>query len=345
MSNCEDDANQTINEELRRNGIMQTSIKEDLEQMNMSTASKWLKSVPDVSGILTLIEDPSFIGYISQSTDVTEADKFNLMECLDKLKNEAEYLLVMSENLRKVQSDKSGDSCEEEDGLKSKTKRSFSCIESSPIKKADEAVNSLPAMPLNDQIESNLIGSELGLQLNDLRNRLSKSENEKRTIQEQLIVLVKHNDELTKEMGLLREHFENKEDYSEGYGISQLQSPSRQKKSAATSFSQLQDRARNLLNASPNNTIDSTTVLLQLVEDFCREGERVVDEGKKDKDDLQAQVCFIFYLLTWHVAVYLFRCCPRKFWFDICSAICISDFVIVFTLFYYLVKIPFFFDF
>lgn len=62
-------------------------------------------------------------------------------------------------------------------------------------------------------------------------------------------------------------------------------------------FSELQEKAKALLNSSatssavPNvSNTTSAAQLLQFIEDFCREGDRVVDENKKDRVDLQKQV-------------------------------------------------------
>lgn len=59
------------------------------------------------------------------------------------------------------------------------------------------------------------------------------------------------------------------------------------------SISELQERAKHLLNAPPDVSSENATLLLQLIEDFCREGDKFVEVGKRDKDDLQAEVCFI----------------------------------------------------
>lgn len=37
--------------------------------------------------------------------------------------------------------------------------------------------------------------------------------------------------------------------------------------------------------------------LIQLVEELCREGERITDEAKKDKEDLRQQVSFYIFLI------------------------------------------------
>ncbi|KAI8037701.1 hypothetical protein M5D96_009201 [Drosophila gunungcola] len=65
---------------------------------------------------------------------------------------------------------------------------------------------------------------------------------------------------------------------------------------SSASFVALQERARHLLSSSPvkeqpsRDMANSTVTLLQMIEDFCREGDKVVECGKKDREDLQSQV-------------------------------------------------------
>lgn len=44
------------------------------------------------------------------------------------------------------------------------------------------------------------------------------------------------------------------------------------------------------MNVDGGNNTTNAAQLLQFIEDFCREGDRVVDENKRDKVDLQKQV-------------------------------------------------------
>lgn len=60
-----------------------------------------------------------------------------------------------------------------------------------------------------------------------------------------------------------------------------------------SSFSELQDRAKRFFNDAPNTTTENVTQLLQLIEDFCREGDKLVEEEKQIKRDLQEQVCIL----------------------------------------------------
>lgn len=73
--------------------------------------------------------------------------------------------------------------------------------------------------------------------------------------------------------------------YHSSYGISQLRSPQRHPANKAeTSFTALQDRAKQYFNDT--NTSDVS----QLLEDFCRECDKHVEEEKEKMKDLQEQV-------------------------------------------------------
>ncbi|XP_012159828.1 pericentrin isoform X3 [Ceratitis capitata] len=175
----------------------------------------------------------------------------------------------------------------------------------------DQLLNSLPpdlnrlradiAMRNNDELFSTPGGnaSELNFQVHELKNRLVKSETDRVKLQEELEHTIKRNAELGEELQVLRDQLSqlnslNHTDYAEGYGHGSLRSPPRASGSerSSTSFTQLQEKARNILSSptqqQPNN--DATVVLLQMIEDFCREGDKVVECGKKDREDLQLQI-------------------------------------------------------
>lgn len=72
-------------------------------------------------------------------------------------------------------------------------------------------------------------------------------------------------------------------------------------------LAELQDKARTLVADWKNG---SDHPLIQLVEELCREGERITDEAKKDKEDLRQQVSNIYVLI-----VAPMNCFPRFFFF------------------------------
>lgn len=71
-----------------------------------------------------------------------------------------------------------------------------------------------------------------------------------------------------------------------------MRSPQRQAlNKSVTSFSALQERAKQYFNDS--NATENVTQMLQLIEDFCREGDKLIEEEKEAKRDLQEQVNII----------------------------------------------------
>ncbi|KAH8234866.1 hypothetical protein KR032_004625 [Drosophila birchii] len=208
--------------------------------------------------------------------------------------------------------------CEAEDGLKttgavlSKFLRTNSLNDqqmgvanqrkhSSP--EAGKTHTSLPP----DLYEQEGNASQLSFQLVELKNRLIKSESDRQKLQQQLSHTIDRNAELGQELQALRDQFSqlnslNHTDYNEGYGLGGPGMKSLQEQEgldqSSASFVALQERARHLLSSSspvkdaqplrdPGN---STVILLQMIEDFCREGDKVVEYGKKDREDLQSQI-------------------------------------------------------
>lgn len=86
--------------------------------------------------------------------------------------------------------------------------------------------------------------------------------------------------------------------FAPSYGISQLRSPQRHPAhKSVTSFTALQERAKQYF--SGNNTSDVS----QLLEDFCRECDKHVEEEKEKIKDLQEQVSLaVVALLLYSIA-------------------------------------------
>ncbi|XP_055383678.1 golgin subfamily A member 4 isoform X7 [Condylostylus longicornis] len=354
VSLCEDDFNSTFLEDLQKLSISQhgqstligdiSNVSESGDNLDNSFFNEPLmkklifettlqkRLVPDVSSLLNVVDDPELLMYISTNTDsndnkspntILTSDKFNLKDCIEKLKNEAQMLLELSENLfQKKQLNDSDlptttneeekqDACEE-DGLRNtrspkKVLRANSMNEN--LLRADSErqsnylshLSSLPPdlnkivnfeLNLEDYTSSGGPVSELNFHVNELRSRLVKSESDKVKLQQELNATIKRNCELGVELAALRDQLEhldsNREEYTEGYGIGDIKSPQRMKNiKHSNNFAQLQEKARNLLG-TPKKTNDAD-ILLQIIEDFCREGDKVIECGKKDHDDLQAQ--------------------------------------------------------
>ncbi|XP_055905928.1 nucleoprotein TPR isoform X7 [Eupeodes corollae] len=324
VNNCEDDLNATLLDEVQRIMANRTidggGDDHDLNNSqlnNCSMLSKRVRFAPDVSGLLDVVDDPHLISYVSSksvgiSNSADLVDDFDLNECLERLKSEAVFLLELSEEIQKKNerkaSESSGaekvDSCEE-DGMKN-----YSFVRASSFneniwqsKKAtsQQLLLSLPpdlnrVHALNESLDdfsSSIAASELNFQFHEFKNRLVKAENERSRMQHELELAIQRNKELSAQVIQLRDQLQNmdlREDY-QGYGLGLIKSPQRiEDEKPTTSFIQLQEKARHILSSPTQQSNNATSTLLQMIEDFCREGDKVVENGKRDRDDLQSQV-------------------------------------------------------
>lgn len=236
VSVCEVDLNNTLLHQLHQVCADANVSADDNNQTAISIdsncPSNQRRLIPDVSGILTLIEDPSLVNFVDQANEST----FNLNECVERLKNEAIQLLKLSENLcRKnsangfhTYSDKEDDSCEEYDGLKN----------TSPKKRAKPPqTNSLnenllfgrqnlnaelvhrSSLPIAYKFDMDKIGNncELNVQLNELKNRLVLSENERKHLATELANAVRKQNDLAQLLSAAKDQLHlHGEDISEG---------------------------------------------------------------------------------------------------------------------------------
>ncbi|XP_060659556.1 golgin subfamily A member 4 isoform X4 [Drosophila nasuta] len=291
-------------------------------------ATKQLRLVPDVHSLLEVVEDPSLVQFIDNKSPDDNNDDFDLGDCLERLKSEAAYLLQLSEDLDK-HANESGDPldepekqehevcCEAENGLKTtaplpaaqqqllhKLLRTNSLNDqhlgvAHQRKTAQGVLPSKPLCSLPIDLQQNSgNASELSFQLVELKNRLIKSETDRQKLQQQLTHTIDRNAELGEELQALRDQLSqlnslNHTDYAEGYGLGDMNIHQSQDQTSA-SFAQLQERARHLLTSptkqSAQDPGNATVALLQMIEDFCREGDKVVESGKKDRKDLQSQL-------------------------------------------------------
>ncbi|XP_016965610.1 pericentrin isoform X4 [Drosophila biarmipes] len=292
--------------------------------------TKQMLRVPDVHSLLEVVEDPSLVQFIDSKSNEEPSEDFDLNDCLERLKSEASYLLHLSEDLHKQRPhDESSEHldepekqeqelcCEAEDGLKttvaaqqqvlSKFLRTNS-LNDQQMGVASQRKNSNPeagkthtSLPPDLQQHAGN-ASELSFQLVQLKNRLIKSEADRQNLQQQLSHTIDRNAELGQELQALRDQLSqlnslNHTDYNEGYGLGPMKSLQDQGlDQSSASFLALQERARHLLSSSPVKEVpsrdqaNSTVTLLQMIEDFCREGDKVVESGKKDREDLQSQI-------------------------------------------------------
>ncbi|XP_059216942.1 pericentrin isoform X3 [Stomoxys calcitrans] len=296
--------------------------------LNETLNTTRMRLMPDVHTLMEVVEDPCLVQYITQKNNDNSED-FDLKDCLECLRSEASYLLHLSEDLVKkhnesnerkdsYSSEREKNDSEQEDGLKLQQNRKFIRVNSlneqqlpthrsSLIQQQAQNLTSLPP-DLNrlyqDNWSSTTAGGvnavELHFQLTELKNRLIKSENDRLHLQQELDLTISRNSDLGQELQHLRDQLSqlsslNNVEYNEGYGLgTTIKSPPRLSGSdnSSTGFAQLQEKARNILSTptqkQQNN--DSTVQLLQMIEDFCREGDKVVECSKKDREDLQSQI-------------------------------------------------------
>ncbi|XP_063695962.1 A-kinase anchor protein 9 isoform X2 [Culicoides brevitarsis] len=288
------------------NDIDKGTMNESVIVTASNTSKKFVKYAADMSGILALIEEPSIIGLLSKKGQDQEYD-VNVEDCVERLKKEACRLLGLSQQLCKYKDDEKmsdkSDSCEEEDGLRSSKRRSVAATKSlddnainanqQRYAKIDvPPTNSLPIFTSEDIASISFEPkSELNVKLHELKNRLLKSEDEKRSLETELAETISRHDSLAQELKDVKQQLVSlesaKEMISEGYGVNPMGQPI---KSHATSLLELQERAKTLLGPAENNSTKDQSQLLQLIEDFCRESDRYFDEGKQGEDDLKQQI-------------------------------------------------------
>ncbi|XP_065360074.1 thyroid receptor-interacting protein 11 isoform X6 [Calliphora vicina] len=330
VANCENDITENLAEEVQRLLSCNRTLEEQaLEDFTLNTSllndtlnTSKLRMIPDVQSLLEVVEDPSLIQYVSEkNTDTTE--DFDLKDCLERLRSEASFLLHLSEEVVKkhdskerresFSSEREKHDSEQEDGLKVQQQRKFIRVnslneqqlpthQSSLIQQAHN-LSSLPPdlnkFYLDNNSSSTNNASELNFQLVELKNRLVKSENDRVRLQQELEHTISRNSDLGQELQHLRDQLSqlsslNNVEYNEGYGLGSMKSPQRLSHSehSSSSFALLQEKARNILSTPTQKQQgnDSTVQLLQMIEDFCREGDKVVECSKKDREDLQSQV-------------------------------------------------------
>lgn len=199
VSVCENDLNASLVDELNKYGILRPSLSTpskdrseltfnmndfDMNQSSCSSVdgrSMRLSLVPDVSGILSLIDDPSLLNFVNEKDEIEDClsssfGKFDLNECLEKLKIEADSLLKLSEKMiykRLIDNremDEAQKSLEEEDGLK---------------------------MVKDDNSNQNQRRPMSHTELNDLKNRLLLAETKNQELEKKLSESLAQQNELT----------------------------------------------------------------------------------------------------------------------------------------------------
>lgn len=201
VSVCENNLNATLVEELNKHGILPMSRSNsptppneasDLNQSACSSVgnrSMRLSLVPDVSGILSLIDDPSLLNFVNDNeiNSNSTANGFSLNECVEKLKMEADALLSLSE---KWNPKRFTDNKELEE-----TQKSFEADDGT-FETSNQRLPrmSLPILLTHDR--KPLSHSDL----NDLKNRLLCAETKNQELEKKLAESLAHQQELTQKL-------------------------------------------------------------------------------------------------------------------------------------------------
>lgn len=241
---CEDDLNNTFIEELQKHGVLNLSVgdvEENVENdFNQSVQQKRVRFAPDMSGILSIVDDPSLVEFITQNKDLSSDFRANLDDCLERLKSEALTILGLSEHMVKKNKEEGEHltkevhhSSEEEDGLKrssikrrEKVARAKSLNENllngsrrEIFKENGSNTRSLPIpstkIDVSDTDSEEIPKSELNVQLHELKNRLVKSEDEKRSLEEELAGVISRHDSLVTELTATKVQLETYEGQKE----------------------------------------------------------------------------------------------------------------------------------
>lgn len=223
FAHCEDDINNTIQEELHRGSDHGPDAEFNISVIS-STTKRLVTFKPDISSLIAIVEDPQLLEYISKnSEDGGSLLQINIVDCLDRLKSEANNILGLSEQLCKRHkfdnsidklSDKT-DSCEEEDGLKRNHSKSLEFYDKAHSDdKTENAVQSLPVFL--EELES----KKLNERLMELKFQLVKSDEEKKNLQKELTKVLKKSDSLEQELHETKSQLESlnlpKETVTEG---------------------------------------------------------------------------------------------------------------------------------
>lgn len=178
----------------------------DLNQSVCSSVgnrSMRLSLVPDVSGILSLIDDPSLLNFVNDNeiNSNSTANGFSLNDCVEKLKMEADALLSLSEkwNPKRFTDNKEFEetqkSFEGEDGLKvAKDDGTFENNNQRPPRM------SLPTLFTHDRSVDLQRKPFSHSDLNDLKNRLLLAETKNQELEKKLTESLAHQQELTQKL-------------------------------------------------------------------------------------------------------------------------------------------------
>lgn len=228
FTHCEDDINNTIQEELQKANESGTDTEFNISFLS-STTKRLLTFKPDMSSLIAIVEDPQLLDFISKNSAADDGGgdssllQINIVDCLERLKSEANNILGLSEQLCKRSkldesidklSDKT-DSCEEEDGLKRSHCKSLEFYDK--VHSDDKTESNVQSLPVFlEEVEA----TELANRLVELKSQLIKAEEEKKDLRMELTKVLKKSDSLEQELQETRSHLGSistpKETFTEG---------------------------------------------------------------------------------------------------------------------------------
>ncbi|KAK9883168.1 hypothetical protein WA026_001367 [Henosepilachna vigintioctopunctata] len=274
FTQCEDEVNNTIVDELVRQANEKnfTDIERELNDSTSSsktgsTSSSAAASVkrvhlaPNFSELMSILENSS--GRDSESMEFSTDLKNELESCLEKLRAEANAVLALSLNVSKKPE---GERVENH---------------------ADEQSLSTLNRKLIEEVQMRMKISE---ELEEKSGIIESLERERTVLEAHVLELIERlnvtQTELGKSQIKISELLESgqHEDVSEGYGGMTF-GGRHEEGHAVETFNQLQEKARTLLVGSHSGDTD----LLQLLEELVNTGERIIEETKSERRDLEQQ--------------------------------------------------------
>ncbi|KAK9719890.1 Pericentrin-AKAP-450 domain of centrosomal targeting protein [Popillia japonica] len=279
FTRCEDELNRTLVDEIAKYDADKPALLNDSTSSNNSTddvganVTKRVHFAPNFSDLLNIVDSTANASGGFDSRDISVDLKNELGSCLERLKSDANAILALTANVRNnaVVVDNNG---------------RLAFHHGTDVAELEEKLSSLTRQLIVDSQVKNDLVAELEEARNFVRNLESERVSLGNHVEELLSkqqVLEKDLLEANKKITDLIE-FSHKEVISEGYGQDHRNSSLGGK---IGNLADLQERAR-MLVAEWKNGADHP--LIQLVEELCREGERITDEAKKDKEDLRQQI-------------------------------------------------------
>lgn len=177
---CENDLNVSVASEDQLNVT-----ESDFNLSMLSNATKrFINFKPDISSLLTAVEDPKLLEYLTKNNDASDSNtQINIVDCLECLNMEANKIVELSDKICRrsesvaEQSDKT-DCCEDEDGLMRITGSSLD------LNATASELNAIAATPKKSQKSTETSSNKLKLE--ELEELLRAKDKERQTLQQSL---------------------------------------------------------------------------------------------------------------------------------------------------------------